>query len=151
MSVYLDLLPAPQFDRSLVTYTVANFQRIKDAFVRTSSRVYCFATSSAGAWPKSFTVNHPFKADVLWTYAASCWSNAGGMTGTGVQIDGGFTGMWGYYYFNEAGSHKLTAGTGINRGLAAGNHTWTIGIPAGNTSSDGNDQGYIALTMVEVN
>jgi hypothetical protein len=150
MSIYLDLIPPPQFDRSLVAYTVGNFGRIKDALVRASGRTYVFNVQSTGAWPKSFTITHPFRADVLVTYGATCWALAVGMAGTALQLDGAFVGTWGYYFMNESSSHKQTTGAHVARNLAAGDHQWTITIPAGNTSSDGNDWGWIAFTMTEV-
>jgi hypothetical protein len=72
------------------------------------------------------------------------------MFGTGLQLDAVNVGIWGYYFANEAASHKQTTGHHIARSVAAGDHQWTIGIPAGNTSSDGNDWGWIAFTMTEV-
>jgi hypothetical protein len=149
MSVYLDLLPAPQFDRSLVTYTVANFQRIKEAFIRTSSRVYVIQVQSNGAWPKSFTVNHPFRADVSYLLSASCSSNAVGPAGLAPQLDGSSTGLWAYTYFNEANSHKWMTGGGVNRQVASGNHTWAIAPANASTISDSFDWGMFMFTMVE--
>lgn len=151
MSVYIDLLPAPQFDRSLVTYTVANFQRIKEAFVRTSARVYVFQVQSSGAWPKNFTVSHPFRADVSYLLTASCYSTAGGMCGLSTFLDSAYIGMWAYMFFNEANSHKWLSGGGVQRAVAAGTHTWSIGPAPGvaNVGSDGNDWGMLFFTMVE--
>lgn len=149
MSVYLDLLPAPQFDRSLVTYTVANFQRIKDAFVRTSARVYVVQVQSTGPWPKNFTVANPFRADVSFILSASCFATSIGMAGLSPQLDGSYVGMWPYMFFNEASTHKWLTGGGVSRAVATGSHTWSINPATGNTSSDANDWGMFMFTMVE--
>lgn len=151
MSIYLDLLPAPQFDRSLVTYTVANFARIKEAFVRASARVYVAQVQSSGPWLKNFSLNHPFRADVQFTLLASCYNTTAGMGGLAAKIDGAFVGMWAQYYFNEANSHKFVGGGGVSRAVAAGAHTWAIaGAPGTNMGSDANDWGMLNFTMVEV-
>lgn len=150
MSLYLDLLPPPQFDRSLVSYVVGNFQRVKDILIRASGRTFVYNMASAGPWPKSFTVNHPFRSDTLAIYAATCWATSVGMFGTALYLDGSAVGTWGTYFANESSSHKQTTGQHIARSLAVGNHTWQIGGPIGNTTSDANDQGYIVLIMTEV-
>lgn len=149
MSIYLDLIPPPQFDRSLVAYTVGNFGRVKDALIRASGRTYLQAAGTNGAWPKTFTIAHPFRADVLVTYAATCWAAGVGMFGTALTLDGVRLGIWGTYFGNEASSHKQTTGATCARSVAAGDHVWGIDqLP--NTISDANDWGWIAFTMTEV-
>jgi len=151
MSIYLDLLPPPQFDRSLVAYTVGNFGRIKDALIRASGRTYVQQVGTNGGWPKTFTVTHPFRADVLVTYGATCWANAVGMFGTMLTLDGNGVGIWGYFFANQAGFHKQTTGSHVARSVSAGDHVWGVAYsPAGNTGSDANDWCWIAFTMTEV-
>jgi hypothetical protein len=146
----LHIMPAPAFEKSLVPAFMTNFNRIRDAFARTSNRIYMDAQQTSGAWPKTFTIDHPFKADVLVNLIASCWANAVGMNGLMVMLDGAIQSNWAYHYFNEVGSHKTVGTSVLIKNVAAGIHNWGIAPASGSTTSDGNDTGTMSWTMQEL-
>jgi len=150
MSIYIDLLPPPQFDRSLVSYTVGNFSRIRDALVRASGRVYVTHVYGDGI-PISWTIATPFRSDVLVRLQFSCWASAPGLSGINVALDGAAmpgTGTF-LHYFNQAGIHTAWGASWTVRSQAAGNHTWALQLGAG-LASDVNDHPGIGFTFVEV-
>jgi hypothetical protein len=148
MSLYLDLLPPPQFDRSLVSYTVGNFQRIKDVLIRASGRVYTTAVYGSNI-PISWTIATPFRSDVLLTLSVGGYCPSGGLTGVNTSLDGAALSGTLLYYFNTANQHQHWGASLIVRSQAAGNHTWALGLGAG-MAADGNDHPSIAFTFVEV-
>lgn len=149
----INLMPPPAFERSLVPAFMTNFNRIRDALLRTSSRIHIESVEWNGPWPKTTTVYHPFKSDCLIILRGSCWATGLGMMGLCATLDGVVQAGWAWHYFNEANSHKNVTSSSVIRGVAAGNHTWGIAYapPAGGPASDGNDWGSIAFTMLEVN
>jgi len=152
MPVNVNLMPAPAFEKSLVPAYQTNFSRIRDALLRTSNLTAIDSWESTGAWPKSTTIQHPFKCDVMVNFHGSCWTTAVGMSGLMVQYDGVTQGHWGTYFFNEINSHKHVGSSLIVRSTTPGAHTWTIApIPGGNVGSDGNDYGTLGFTFIGVN
>lgn len=103
-----------------------------------------------GPWPQSYVVNVPYKADVLVVVSATCYSNALGMCGVKLQLDGVDWPRYADLYFNEASSHKTLMLVACYRGVSAGNHTWTLAPAFGSTLSDNNDRSHLAFTMVAV-
>jgi hypothetical protein len=147
----ITLMPPPAFEKSLIPAFQTNFNRIRDAFIRTSNRIYVDAVQMNGGWPKSYVLNHPFKADILVSMGGSFWATGVGMAGLSINLDGSTQNNWAFYFCNEANSHKSTSTALKLSGVAAGNHTWSIShIPSGNTTSDGNDWGYYSWVMQEV-
>ena len=149
MSLYLDLLPAPQFDRSLAAYTVANFTRIKDLLVRASGRTYVYTAQTNGPWPKTFTVKVPFKADILYTFHASAYAPAIGMISLQPTFDGAVTNNWAYMFENIANAHMPFSSAVVLRSVSAADHTFGVTVGA-NTTSDANDYFTCSLMMTEV-
>src|SRR4051812_10269548 len=116
----IDLVPAPAFEKSLVPAYQTNFGRIRDAFLRVSNRTYVESWQGTGAWPKSITIDHPFKADVLVHINASCWAIGVGMAGLGIYLDGVIQNNWAIMYFNEVSSHKYVGSSVAVRGVSSG-------------------------------
>jgi hypothetical protein len=102
-----------------------------------------------GPWPVDYTVNVPFKADVLVVVTATVFATASGMNGPRLLLDGTVA-VWGDYFFNEPNSHKLCSIMACHRGVSAGNHVWRIDHGYAATTSDANDRSQLAFTMVQV-
>lgn len=150
MSLYLDLLPPPQFDRSLVAYTVGNFQRVKDVLVRASGRVYVTSVYANGPYPISWTIATPFRADVLVNIVAAGYAAGIGQTGLNTYVDGAAFGPGTlFYYFNIASTHMTWTGNFVIRSQAAGNHVWNLQA-GGGLLSDGGDHPSLSFVFVEV-
>jgi hypothetical protein len=149
VSIYVDLIPPPQFDRSLVAYTVGNFQRIKDALGRASGRIYVTHQSLGGPWPNSISVNIPFKSDILYIARGTCYSTTIGFLGLTMLMDGNNYSFLDQY-FNETSSHKTLVGIVTLRSVAAGTHTFGTSYGTGGLSSDSGDRYTFGLTCVEV-
>lgn len=149
MSLYLDLLPAPQFDRSLVSYTVGNFQRIKDLLVRASGRVYIVSAQLVGPWPSTATMAIPFKCDILYSASITFWGTVTALLAMTANYDGApqiYLEQW----FNETGSHKSMTAFTVIRGVTQGSHTFGASAGTGGIGSDSNDRFKFGLTCVEV-
>lgn len=114
------------------------------------ARTYVAIAFQMGPWAvgTTVTVNVPFKADVVMVCTASCFGGTG-MCGMYPYWDGAAQPYYMDQYFNEPSSHKTVASTNVMRGVAAGNHTVSLGHLA-NTSSDSNDRAHWAFTMTEV-
>jgi hypothetical protein len=126
MAIYLDLLPAPQFDRSLVTYCVTNFNTIKNAFMRMQSTISGFVTWRQGPWPRDVIVEISSPATVtVWCETTCFVTIAGGHSllyyWNGVQLP-----QIGSLYFNEPNTHKKITSYNIIRNQASGVHTFRI-------------------------
>lgn len=141
MAIYLDLHPAPQFDKSIVTYCVVNFGRIRDALQLMSKRVAYESYSIPGPWPASVGVTVPFpKADVQIWAEVTYWSNAVAFIAMGLTWDGVTQGPLLEQYFNETGSHKAMDTTIVVRNVSGGVHTLGIVAVTGGVLSDGTDR-----------
>jgi hypothetical protein len=152
MALYLDLQPAPQFDSSLVTYAVVNFQRIKSALLRANTRVTFQNFILFGPWGppvnQSFTV--PYKSDIYIWSEATAWVGSPGFHGIYIDFDGGPMFLSMDQYWNETGSHKAMSVVNIMRNIQPGSHYVTIRYGDGLMSSDGNDRCRLGITFYEV-
>lgn len=150
MPLYLDLQPSPQFDSSLVTYCVVNFQRIKDLLRRANLRVSFEVFNIYGGWPKSQSFNVPYKADVWIWSEATAYTTAGGFHGIYIDFDGGPMFLSMDQYWNEAFTHKAISVTNVMRGISAGTHYVTIRHGDGVVASNEGDVCRLGLTYYEV-
>jgi hypothetical protein len=150
MPLYLDLIPSPQFDESLVTYCVVNFQRIKETLLRANLQVAFDNFILFGGWPKSQAFNVPFKSDVWIWSEATAWVTSAGFHGIYIDFDGGPMYLSMDQFWNEASSHKALSVVNVMRGVAAGSHYVTIRHGDGAVTSDAGDRCRLGITYYEV-
>ena len=150
MAIYIDLHPAPQFDRSLITYCVINFGRIKDGIAQAGKRTYTNCGSTVGPWPANISMDVPFKSDVTIWSQVTFWGTVVAFLATGFRLDGNFAAPYFEMFFNEVGSHKALSATQVIRNVAAGTHTGGIAAITGGIGSDGNDRWRYHYTCYEL-
>ena|SRR5215203_2161387 len=155
MSLYLDLQPAPQFDESLVTYCVVNFQRIKETLNRANTRVTFDNFILFGPWPKSQSFNVPYKSNLhIWSEATAFLPAppyGPGFGGIYIDFDGGPMYLSMDQYWNETNSHKAMSVVNEMVNIMPGTHYVTIRHNNSGLTSDVNDRCRLAITYYEVN
>jgi len=150
VAIYVDLHPAPQFDRSLVTYCVINFGRLKDGIAQAGKRVETGTHSVAGPWPVDIAFFVPFKCDMTIWSQVTFWGSAIGLLAVGFKWNGNFVSPLFDMYFNEANSHKALSSTQVIRGLGPGQYTGGIWPFTGGIMSDGSDRWRMHYTFYEL-
>ena len=155
MSLYLDLQPAPQFDESLVTYCVVNFQRIKETLNRANTRVTFDNFILFGPWPKSQSFNVPYRANLhIWsegTFFLPSPPYAPSFIGLYIDFDGGPMYLSMDQFFNETNSHKACSVVNEMVNIPPGNHYVTVRPGQAAVASDTMDRCRLAITYYEVN
>jgi hypothetical protein len=136
----IGLVPTPPNDTSKFLRGDATFALPSLNAITTASMI--------GGWPKSVTISVPFKADLLVSVTASCYSGAVGVSTIGAQFDS-VTIVNLSMFFNEASSHKMLSNYFISRGVAAGNHTLGI-VYVTNATADSNDTANFGVVMIRV-
>jgi microcystin-dependent protein len=102
-----------------------------------------------GAWPKTGTINLPFKADLLVNASVSFYTSTTGAMTAGIQLDGAtFLNL--YHFFNPVSTHLTLSGSGIYRAVAAGSHTLGVVISGTGSASDSGDYATFGVTMIRV-
>lgn len=150
MPIYVDLHPAPQFDRSLVTYCSINFGRLRDGVAQAGKRTYTDCYAVAGPWPVDISFQVPFKCDMTIWSQVTYWGSVTGFLAVGFKWDGNFIAPFFEMYFNEPNSHKALSATQVIRGVNAGPHTGGIWPYTGGIQSDGADRWNMHYTYYEL-
>lgn len=148
--IYIDLLPSPQFDRSLVAYCIGNFNKIKNVMGRVQGRIWGYNNWMQGPWSKGLTFHVALRCDLTIWCEATAYTNTVGWHGFIFYFDGPEMSIWANQYWNEANSHKKLSAMNIARDVLPGNHTFTVGTAHDpQLLSDGGDRARIAIMFYE--
>lgn len=155
MPIYIDLQPAPQFDRSLVTYAVVNFNRIKDALTHTGGRIQTITFSIVGPWggePSNQIVTVPFRANVAIDAELSFVPTIQAFLAARMTWDGGGVGPFFENYFHPefVGRHMLMWSTAVMNNQTAGPHGLNIYYVTGGITSNVDSRFRGRITFMEV-
>jgi hypothetical protein len=153
--IYIDLQPAPQFDRSLVTYAVVNFNRVKDALARTGGRSSSINFSIVGPWggaPSNQIITCPFRCNVVIQASLSYIPTIQAFLAAQMIWDGVGTGSLfeNFFHAQFVNMHMMMWASTVINNQAAGAHGLNLVYITGGITSNSDSRFRGSITFTEV-